>query len=533
MRASGMAGAARRFGLRHRTMVALLGGSLAVLPVVVVSGAAVRWLDPPATPHTVAMPLVGGYPPALSRVSVDGSLPEPPDPDELRIYEMPEVGPLGIPDTALDAYKRAARRVGGESPGCNIDWALLASIGRIESGHARGGYVDADGTTREPILGPVLNGEGPVASISDTDGGQHDGDRTWDRAVGPMQFIPSTWARWGADGNDDGVADPNNIYDATVAAGRYLCSGGVDLADPEQLRAAIYRYNNSTSYVETVVRWAEAYRSGVLSVPDSEVPRAVPEALTVDGPSADDPAAGAQLPSPSPSPDSPPSDPPEATRPESPSEDDPDGEPSDPPEDDPDGEPSDPPEDDPDGEPSDPPEDDPDGEPSDPPEDDPDGEPSDPPEDDPDGEPSDPPEDDPDGEPSDPPEDDPDGEPSDPPEDDPDGEPEDPPEDDPDGSTDPTEPCEPEDEADDKDETDDSESTTSPESETPESCDDQDTGQEPTDATTTHTSETSTASRKSTTTKSSTGPEPTSAGSTAPESTAESSATESPTSTTG
>ncbi len=76
---------------------------------------------------------------------------------------------------------------------CHIDWALIASIGRIESNHARGGYVDAAGTTREPILGPQLNGQGGFAAIPDTDQGLLDTDPVWDRAVGPTQFIPATW----------------------------------------------------------------------------------------------------------------------------------------------------------------------------------------------------------------------------------------------------------------------------------------------------------------------------------------------------
>ncbi|WP_460444202.1 lytic transglycosylase domain-containing protein, partial [Amycolatopsis cihanbeyliensis] len=185
-------------------------------------------------------------------------------------------GPLGIPGSALKAYRNAADMVGVEQPGCRIDWALIASIGRIESNHARGGYVDGDGNTLEPILGPVLNGVGPVAAIADTDGGRYDGDAVWDRAVGPTQFIPSTWRGYAADGNGDGVSDPNNIYDATVATGRYLCSGGLDMAVDGELRAAVFRYNNSRTYVNTVVLWAEAYRQGVTPTPDSEVPVGAP-----------------------------------------------------------------------------------------------------------------------------------------------------------------------------------------------------------------------------------------------------------------
>ncbi|MFH0248956.1 lytic murein transglycosylase [Streptomyces chitinivorans] len=186
--------------------------------------------------------------------------------------DLPEVtGPAesGIPATVLAAYKRAERTLGEERPGCNLPWQLLAAIGKVESGQARGGAVDAQGTTHKPILGPALNGVG-FAHISDTDGGAYDGDTRYDRAVGPMQFIPSTWAGWGADGNGDGRKDPNNIYDAALAAGRYLCAGGRNLSDPADLERAILSYNQSREYLRTVLSWLDFYRKGVHEVPDGE-----------------------------------------------------------------------------------------------------------------------------------------------------------------------------------------------------------------------------------------------------------------------
>lgn len=175
----------------------------------------------------------------------------------------------GIPASLLAAYKKAAASLSSSSPGCGLRWELLAAIGKVESGHARGGAVDKDGTTRQPILGPVLNGQG-FASIKDTDGGEWDGDSTYDRAVGPMQFIPSTWSRWGADGNGDGRKDPNNIHDAALAAGQYLCAGGRDLAVKADLDRAVLSYNNSAEYLRTVLAWFEYYRKGTHEVPDGE-----------------------------------------------------------------------------------------------------------------------------------------------------------------------------------------------------------------------------------------------------------------------
>ncbi|ROP38534.1 lytic transglycosylase domain-containing protein [Saccharothrix texasensis] len=177
-------------------------------------------------------------------------------------------GQHGIPGVMLDAYMRAADRLGQTTPGCRLDWPLLASIGRIESGHAHGGRVTESGTTVERIVGPVLNGAPGVAAIRDTDGGKFDGDRTWDRAVGPMQFIPSTWAGYAADGNEDGERNPNNIYDATIGAGNYLCANNVDVSDPVQRARSVFRYNQSNEYVATVLYWADVYANGVPVLPD-------------------------------------------------------------------------------------------------------------------------------------------------------------------------------------------------------------------------------------------------------------------------
>ncbi|WP_229746065.1 lytic transglycosylase domain-containing protein [Rhodococcoides trifolii] len=178
------------------------------------------------------------------------------------------IGALGIPDLVLTAYKSAETSLAGTMPGCHLPWSLLAGIGRIESGHAGGGRTDVNGTTTTAVLGPVLDGRGAGdAVITDTDAGKYDGDATHDRAVGPMQFIPGTWAKYGADGNGDGTADPNNVFDASLAAGKYLCSGGLDLADPAQATTAVLRYNNSGAYAANVLGWASAYASGASSVP--------------------------------------------------------------------------------------------------------------------------------------------------------------------------------------------------------------------------------------------------------------------------
>ncbi|MGW6416790.1 lytic transglycosylase domain-containing protein [Streptomyces sp. NPDC055055] len=173
----------------------------------------------------------------------------------------------GIPASVLAAYKRAEQSIRSTNAGCNLPWQLLAGIGKVESGQARGGRVDANGTTLSPILGPVLNGVG-FADISDTDDGAYDGDKVHDRAVGPMQFIPSTWATWGQDANSDGKKDPNNIYDAAQAAGLYLCANDRNLALKADLDRAILSYNRSTEYLNLVMSWVTYYQRGTHQIPD-------------------------------------------------------------------------------------------------------------------------------------------------------------------------------------------------------------------------------------------------------------------------
>jgi membrane-bound lytic murein transglycosylase B len=173
-------------------------------------------------------------------------------------------GALGIPTMALSAYRNAEQKMAMAEPGCGVSWNLLAGIGRIESGHAGGGAVDARGTAVTPIYGPSLDGTlpGNEVIISSSAGNR----LTYARALGPMQFLPGTWARYAADGDGDGVADPQNLFDSTLTAARYLCSGGLNLRDPAQVMAAILRYNNSTPYAQNVLGWAAAYATGVVPV---------------------------------------------------------------------------------------------------------------------------------------------------------------------------------------------------------------------------------------------------------------------------
>jgi len=176
-----------------------------------------------------------------------------------------------VPDQLLAAYRKA---VAGAPLACHLPVSLLAAIGQVESGSLAGRSLDTAHRVVPPVLGPLLDGVS-FAAIPDTDGGRLDGNPRWDRAVGPMQFIPSTWAGSGVDGDGDGQADPQNVYDATASAAGYLCAHGRDLALDSGLRSAILSYNHSDVYLADVLDWA-----GRFGAPSGGVTRVTDGGLT-------------------------------------------------------------------------------------------------------------------------------------------------------------------------------------------------------------------------------------------------------------
>ncbi len=178
----------------------------------------------------------------------------------------------GIPAAALAAYQRAETVINSADKTCNISWQLIAAIGRVESNHGRfgGNVLDEDGLSRPGIYGIALDGRRNTAVIRDTDAGQYDNDTKFDRAVGPMQFIPSTWSVVGVDADGDGKRDPQDIDDAALGTAVYLCSGPDNLSTEAGQRKAIYRYNHSSSYVNLVLSITEAYLEGDYSAVPNE-----------------------------------------------------------------------------------------------------------------------------------------------------------------------------------------------------------------------------------------------------------------------
>ncbi|KAB3523105.1 hypothetical protein GC425_02790 [Corynebacterium sp. zg254] len=188
---------------------------------------------------------------------------------------------LGIPVQALMAYGQGEVYARYNLPDCNLTWNTLAAIGFVETHHGayngKGyGHTELDdrgnvvGTSRGDgsgtIVGPQLNGDG-FAEVGDTDDGTLDGDKDFDRAVGPMQFIPEAWRMYGADmGGGSPIRDytgnPQNIDDAAVAAARLLCSHERDLSTPEGWTSAVRGYNQSNEYMLNVRDAAANYALG-------------------------------------------------------------------------------------------------------------------------------------------------------------------------------------------------------------------------------------------------------------------------------
>ncbi|MFF7602297.1 C40 family peptidase [Streptomyces mirabilis] len=174
-----------------------------------------------------------------------------------------------IPPRMLTAYKNAVQLVGRYVPQCgDMRWPILAGIAKVESNHAIGRTIADNGDIRPRIYGVLLNGSGTggnTTAFPDTDGGRWDGTASGERAVGPFQFLPSTWEGIGKDANGDKTADPHNADDAALGAAVYLCGNGRDLTKRSQLQAAILQYNHSTEYLANVLGWIDQYTAAAKS----------------------------------------------------------------------------------------------------------------------------------------------------------------------------------------------------------------------------------------------------------------------------
>jgi hypothetical protein len=176
--------------------------------------------------------------------------------DSLSAWAAGVSATTGIPARALQGYGYAQIVLQSENPGCHLDWNTLAGIGMVESDHGRfgGAALGADGTETKAVIGPALDGSAGRRDLPAADHGRLTGDPVHDHAVGPMQLLPETWYQYADPGTN-----PQNIDAAAIAAGRYLCAAGHDLATPTGWWTAILAYNHSTSYANLVFHYADAY----------------------------------------------------------------------------------------------------------------------------------------------------------------------------------------------------------------------------------------------------------------------------------
>lgn len=242
------------------------GVVLAVILVIALVAWLLSFLDV-SSPVRQLQPVPDNVPPAAGAEvpAIDVNAPGRTS-DKLGYWAEPLAEETGIPAPALRAYGNAELIAAQAWPECNLRWNTLAGIGWVETRH--GTYsgnlfnrseIDEDGVARPKIIGIPLDGGPGVAEIPDTDGGALDGDTEYDRAVGPMQFIPESWARHGRDADGDGVADPHQIDDAAVGAANLLCDGGRDLSTPAGWSEAILSYNRSREYLINVRDAAASY----------------------------------------------------------------------------------------------------------------------------------------------------------------------------------------------------------------------------------------------------------------------------------
>ncbi|WP_091335851.1 lytic transglycosylase domain-containing protein [Micromonospora rhizosphaerae] len=217
---------------------------------------------PPGLPGATGLP--GTAPPtgtAQPTGPVGGPAPTGRPADALAGWAQQVSARTGIPLVAMQAYGYAELVLAETHRSCQLSWTTLAAIGYVESRHgaANGATLKSTGRAEPEIIGDRLDGQGGRSRILDTDRGQLDRDTVYDRAIGPMQFIPSTWREIGADADNDGVKDPHDIDDAALAAGEYLCKAGRNMTIPGDWWGAILSYNDVRRYAQDVFDKADEY----------------------------------------------------------------------------------------------------------------------------------------------------------------------------------------------------------------------------------------------------------------------------------
>jgi membrane-bound lytic murein transglycosylase B len=242
---------------------------LIVFVVLLVAGAIAGGLivpgagpSPGAAPATAALPSLT-QPVAVEPTPTELNLPTPPvrEADQLTQWAQRIGGVVNVPPVAMQAYAYAQLAVLRDDPSCHLSWTTVAAIGEVESAHGQlgGAVLQSSGRSAPLIVGPVLDGKNGRILVKDTDAGAFDGDTTYDRAMGPLGLTPTEWRAYGIDADGDGILDPYDIDDASLALARALCSGTEDLSQRAGWNAAIARHHAGSAYAKSVFTSADSY----------------------------------------------------------------------------------------------------------------------------------------------------------------------------------------------------------------------------------------------------------------------------------
>jgi hypothetical protein len=198
-----------------------------------------------------------------------------------------------IPTHALAAYQRAATVIDLADDSCDLDWQLLAALGKVltDDGRVGGAELDENGVPRPWVVGERLTGRHGTQRVPDTDSGSLDRDKRLDRAVGPMLLLPGVWSVVSVDGDGDGRRNPQDVDDAALGAAVLLCAGPGDLSKAAHRRSEVRRFHPGTDYTRSVLGVRAAYLDAELPSPVSLLAREMGVSVptpTVEG--ADAPA---------------------------------------------------------------------------------------------------------------------------------------------------------------------------------------------------------------------------------------------------
>jgi Peptidase family M23/Transglycosylase SLT domain len=188
----------------------------------------------------------------------------------------------GVPARAAKAYQAAAGRCDG------LDWTLLAAIGAVETNHGQhaGAAIDpGTGEARPWIFGPALNGQNHTAAIPIKRwSGWWGLTGPWQRAVGPMQFLPTTFDAHAVDADQDGTTNPHDIDDAAATTANFICTSAGERVDGTTDVARIYNPGDADNYAARLdaerQRIIDADRTGAGEIAATLCPVAGPVTFT-------------------------------------------------------------------------------------------------------------------------------------------------------------------------------------------------------------------------------------------------------------